>query len=60
MKDLSGVDLCVWIEILKIIKSLVSLPFVCYLCFDICLQWYCFWHESRWYCRWICRGSFRM
>jgi len=42
MKDLSGVNLCVWIEILSIIKNLVSLPFVLlYFCFDICLQWSC-------------------
>jgi len=34
MKDLSGVNLCVWIEILSIIKNLVSLPFILlYLCF---------------------------
>jgi len=44
MKDLSGVILYVWIEILSIIENLVSLPFVLfYLCFDICLQW----HGSR-------------
>jgi len=28
MKDFSGVNLCIWIEILSIIKKLVSLPFV--------------------------------
>jgi len=58
MKDLSGVNLCVWIEILRIIKNLVSLPFVLlYLCFDICLQWSCFWHGSS---KWIYGGSFGM
>jgi len=37
MKCLSGVNLCVLIEWLKIIKNLVSLPFVLlYLYFDIC------------------------
>jgi len=37
----------------------VCLPFsfLC-LCFDICLQWSCFWHGSKWCCRWICGGSF--
>jgi len=40
---------------------LVSLTFVLlYLCFDICLQWSCFWHGSRWCCRWVCGGSFGM
>jgi len=61
MKDLSGINIYVWIEIISIIKNLVSLPFVLlYLCFDICLQWSCFWHRSRWCCRWICGGSFGM
>jgi len=61
MKDLSGVNLCVWIEILSIIKNLVNLPFILlYLCFDICLQWLCFWHGSRWCCRWICGRLFGM
>jgi len=32
MKDLSGVNLCVWIEILRIIKNLVSLPLFCCTC----------------------------
>jgi len=55
MKDLSGVNLCVWIEILSIIKNLVSLPFVLlYLYFDICLCNDRVKHGSRWCCRWIC------
>jgi len=38
MKELSDVNLCVWIELLSIIKNLVSLPFVLlYLCFYIYL-----------------------
>jgi len=49
------------LKYLSIIKILVSLPFVLlYLCFDICLQWSCFWHGSRWCCRWVCGGSSRM
>jgi len=32
MKDLSGVNLCVWIKILSIIKNLVSLPLFCCTC----------------------------
>jgi len=32
MKDLSGVNLCIWIEILSIIKNLVSLPLFCCTC----------------------------
>jgi len=52
MKCLSGVNLRALIEWLKIIKNLVSLPFVLlYLCFNIYLQLLCFWHENRWWCR---------
>jgi len=62
MKDLSGVNICVWIEILKVLlKIWLAYPLFCCTCvFDICLQWSCFWHGSGWRCRWVCGGSFGM